>query len=109
MPAGVEIITTYDRSILIDQAVQNIFVKLAEEFLVVALVCALFLLHFRSTAVIILTLPVGILAAFIVMRLQGVNADIMSLSGIAIAIGAMVDGAIVMVENLHKHMEQDKF
>ena len=104
LPDGVEIVTTYDRSGLIEDAVNNLKRKLLEEFLVVALVCALFLFHFRSSLVIILSLPVGILAAFVVMQQQGINANIMSLGGIAIAIGAMVDGAIVMVENLHKHM-----
>ena len=106
LPPGVEIVTTYDRSGLIDRAVENLTSKLIEEFIVVALVCALFLWHVRSALVAILTLPLGILFALIVMRLQGVNANIMSLSGIAIAIGAMVDGAIVMIENAHKHLEQ---
>lgn len=107
LPDGVEIVTTYDRSELIDRAIWTLRKKLIEEILVVALVCALFLFHFRSSAVIILSLPVGILVAFIVMRLQGINANIMSLGGIAIAIGAMVDAAIVMVENLHKHIEKE--
>lgn len=107
LPDGVEIVTTYDRSALIDRAVDTLQGKLIEEFLVVALVCAVFLFHLRSSAVIILSLPVGILAAFIVMRLQGLNANIMSLGGIAIAIGAMVDAAIVMVENMHKHIERE--
>jgi Cu(I)/Ag(I) efflux system membrane protein CusA/SilA len=107
LPDGVEIVTTYDRSELIERAVNNLEGKLLEEFLVVALVCAAFLFHLRSSAVIILSLPVGILVAFIVMRLQGINANIMSLGGIAIAIGAMVDAAIVMVENLHKHIEKE--
>jgi Cu(I)/Ag(I) efflux system membrane protein CusA/SilA len=107
LPDGVEIVTTYDRSDLIERAVDNLQGKLLEEFLVVALVCAVFLLHLRSSAVIILSLPVGILVAFIVMRTQGINANIMSLGGIAIAIGAMVDAAIVMVENLHKHIERE--
>ena len=106
LPPGVEVVTTYDRSGLIDRAVQNLTSKLIEEFLVVALVCGLFLWHVRSALVAILTLPLGILFALIIMRLQGVNANIMSLSGIAIAIGAMVDGAIVMIENAHKHIEQ---
>ncbi len=105
LPAGVEVVTTYDRSGLIDRAVDNLKSKLLEEFIVVALVCALFLWHVRSALVAILTLPLGILFALIVMRVQGVNANIMSLSGIAIAIGAMVDGAIVMIENAHKHIE----
>ena len=105
LPEGVEVVTVYDRSSLIERAVANLGEKLAEEFLVVALVTALFLLHFRSSLVAILTLPLGVLAAFIVMRLQGVNANIMSLGGIAIAIGAMVDAAIVMVENAHKKLE----
>jgi Cu(I)/Ag(I) efflux system membrane protein CusA/SilA len=107
LPDGVEIVTTYDRSALIDRAVETLQGKLFEEFLVVALVCAVFLFHLRSAAVIILSLPVGILAAFIVMNLQGLNANIMSLGGIAIAIGAMVDAAIVMIENVHKHIEHE--
>ncbi|MDT8403084.1 efflux RND transporter permease subunit [Sulfuriflexus sp.] len=108
LPAGVEIVTTYDRSSLIERAVSNLNYKLIEEFIVVALVCALFLFHFRSALVIIISLPVGILAAFIVMESQGINANIMSLGGIAIAIGAMVDAAIVMVENVHKHLEKEE-
>jgi Cu(I)/Ag(I) efflux system membrane protein CusA/SilA len=107
LPDGVEIVPTYDRSDLIHRAVETLEGKLVEEFLVVALVCAVFLFHLRSSAVIILSLPVGILTAFIVMRLQGINANIMSLGGIAIAIGAMVDAAIVMVENVHKHIEHE--
>lgn len=105
LPAGVEVVTTYDRSQLIKRAVDNLTNKLIEEFIIVALVCALFLFHLRSALVAILSLPVGILAAFIVMRYQGVNANLMSLSGIAIAIGAMIDAAIVMIENAHKHLE----
>ncbi|GLS05061.1 cation transporter [Chitiniphilus shinanonensis] len=105
LPPGVEIVTTYDRSQLIDHAVENLSHKLVEEFVVVALVCALFLWHLRSALVAIVTLPLGILAAFIVMRYQGVNANIMSLGGIAIAIGAMVDAAVVMIENAHKKLE----
>ncbi|MDF4311810.1 efflux RND transporter permease subunit, partial [Vibrio parahaemolyticus] len=104
LPEGVEIVATYDRSTLIDSAVENLWKKLAEEFIVVAIVCALFLFHIRSSLVIALSLPVGILTAFIVMHWQGINANIMSLGGIAIAIGAMVDGAIVMIENVHKHI-----
>ena len=107
LPDGVEIVTTYDRSHLISRAVETLNGKLIEEFLVVALVCALFLFHLRSSAVIILSLPVGILIAFIIMHKQGINANIMSLGGIAIAIGAMVDAAIVMVENVHKHIEKE--
>lgn len=107
LPAGVEVVTTYDRSALIERAVDTLQGKLIEEFLVVALVCAVFLFHMRSSAVIILSLPVGILIAFTVMRMQGINANIMSLGGIAIAIGAMVDAAIVMVENVHKHIEHE--
>ncbi|MEF1280209.1 efflux RND transporter permease subunit [Vibrio fortis] len=106
LPDGVEIVATYDRSTLIGSAVENLWQKLAEEFLVVAIVCALFLFHIRSSLVIALSLPVGILSAFIVMHWQGINANIMSLGGIAIAIGAMVDGAIVMIENVHKHIER---
>jgi len=105
LPAGVEIEPTYDRSLLIDRAVDNLRFKLMEEFIVVGLVCAIFLFHLRSALVAVVALPVGVLAAFIVMHWQGVNANIMSLGGIAIAIGAMVDGAIVMVENVHKHLE----
>ena len=107
LPDGVEIVSTYDRSALIDRAVDKLQGKLLEEFLVVALVCAMFLFHLRSSAVIILSLPVGILVAFIVMKAQGINANIMSLGGIAIAIGAMVDAAIVMIENVHKHIEEE--
>ncbi|MFK5986781.1 MAG: efflux RND transporter permease subunit [Pseudomonadota bacterium] len=106
LPEGVEIITTYDRSTLINHAVDNLYEKLIEEFIVVVLICAIFLFHFRSSLVIIFSLPIGILGAFIIMHLQGLNANIMSLGGIAIAIGAMVDGAIVMVENVHKHLEK---
>ena len=106
LPNGVEIVTTYDRSKLIDASVENLTHKLAEEFIVVGLICALFLWHVRSALVAIVTLPLGVLAAFIVMRFQGVNANIMSLGGIAIAIGAMVDAAIVMIENAHKHLER---
>ncbi|HEY0650106.1 CusA/CzcA family heavy metal efflux RND transporter, partial [Phenylobacterium sp.] len=105
LPAGVELVTTYDRSQLIDRAIANLTQKLAEEFVVVALVCALFLWHARSALVAVITLPLGVLFAFLVMRAQGVNANIMSLGGIAIAIGAMVDAAVVMIENAHKHME----
>ncbi|KEO90509.1 cation transporter [Erythrobacter longus] len=105
LPEGVEIVTTYDRSQLIDASISNLTSKLIAEFIIVALVCALFLWHMRSALVAIITLPLGILAAFIVMRFQGVDANIMSLGGIAIAIGAMVDAAIVMVENAHKHIE----
>ena len=106
LPEGVEIIETYDRSALINRAVDTLSMKLLEEFIVVALVCALFLFHFRSALVIMLSLPVGILIAFIVMERLGINANIMSLGGIAIAIGAMVDAAIVMIENVHKHLER---
>jgi Cu(I)/Ag(I) efflux system membrane protein CusA/SilA len=106
LPEGVEIVTTYDRSDLIQRAVVNLRDKLVEEFVVVVIVCALFLFHLRSSLVILLSLPVGILAAFAIMRWQGINANILSLGGIAIAIGTMVDAAIVMVENLHKHLEK---
>jgi Cu(I)/Ag(I) efflux system membrane protein CusA/SilA len=106
LPEGVEVVTVYDRSGLIDRAVENLWYKLMEEFLVVALVCVAFLFHVRSSLVAIISLPVGILTAFIIMHLQGINANIMSLGGIAIAIGAMIDGAIVMIENMHKHMER---
>ena len=107
LPEGVEIVETYDRSSLINRAVDTLTGKLVEEFIVVALVCAVFLFHLRSSLVIILSLPVGILTAFIIMQQQGINANIMSLGGIAIAIGAMVDAAIVMIENVHKHIEQE--
>ena len=107
LPEGVEIHVSYDRSRLIHRAISTLRVKLLEEMAVVALVCIVFLLHFRSSLVAILTLPVGILAAFIAMNLVGVNANIMSLGGIAIAIGVMVDASVVMVENLHKHRERD--
>ncbi|AMK20213.1 MULTISPECIES: efflux RND transporter permease subunit [Sphingobium] len=106
LPRGVAIVPTYDRSQLIDASIENLTHKLAEEFVVVAIVCALFLWHVRSALVAIVTLPLGVLAAFIVMHFQGVNANIMSLGGIAIAIGAMVDAAIVMIENAHKRIEQ---
>jgi Cu(I)/Ag(I) efflux system membrane protein CusA/SilA len=105
LPPGVEIVPTYDRSGLINRAINNLRNKLIEEFIVVALVCALFLFHLRSSIVAIASLPIGVLMAFIVMRYQGVNANIMSLGGIAIAIGAMVDAAVVMIENAHKHIE----
>ena len=106
LPPGVEIVPTYDRSSLIGRAIENLSHKLVEEFIVVAVVCALFLFHLRSALVAIVSLPLGILAAFIVMHWQGVNANIMSLGGIAIAIGAMVDAAVVMIENAHKHLEE---
>jgi Cu(I)/Ag(I) efflux system membrane protein CusA/SilA len=106
LPQGVEIVTTYDRSALIDRSVGTLTRTLIEEFIVVALVCVAFLLHLRSSLVAMVTLPLGILVAFIVMRHQGINANIMSLGGIAIAIGAMVDAAIVMIENVHKHLER---
>lgn len=106
LPEGVEIVTVYDRSGLIERAVENLWHKLLEEFIVVALVCMVFLFHVRSSLVAIFSLPVGILTAFIIMHAQGINANIMSLGGIAIAIGAMIDGAIVMIENMHKHMEK---
>jgi len=105
LPEGVEIIPVYDRGDLIQRAVNNLEEKLLEESIVVAIICILFLLHARSALVAIITLPIGILIAFIIMKWQGINANIMSLGGIAIAIGAMVDGAIVMIENAHKHLE----
>ncbi|MFD1561418.1 efflux RND transporter permease subunit [Paraburkholderia silviterrae] len=105
LPPGVEVVTTYDRSQLIERAVDNLKDKLIEEFIIVGLVCAVFLFHLRSAFVAILSLPLGVLAAFVVMRYQGVNANLMSLGGIAIAIGAMIDAAIVMIENAHKHLE----
>ena len=106
LPEGVEIVPVYDRSHLIKDAVDNLTSKLMEELIVVALVCVVFLFHVRSSLVAIITLPLGILTAFIIMHWQGINANIMSLGGIAIAIGAMTDGAIVMIENMHKHMEK---
>jgi len=106
LPEGVEVVETYNRSALIDRSVETLKTKLVEEFVVVVLVCILFLFHVRSSLVIVLSLPVGIIIAFLVMRLQGLNANIMSLGGIAIAIGAMVDAAIVMIETVHKKMEQ---
>jgi Cu(I)/Ag(I) efflux system membrane protein CusA/SilA len=106
LPEGVEIIPTYDRSGLIERAVRTLTDRLVEEFIVVALVCAVFLFHLRSALVVVVSLPLGILAAFLVMYAQGINANIMSLGGIAIAIGAMVDAAIVMIENVHKHLER---
>ncbi|EET4214616.1 CusA/CzcA family heavy metal efflux RND transporter [Escherichia coli] len=106
LPEGVEIVTTYDRSQLIDRAIDNLSGKLLEEFIVVAVVCALFLWHVRSALVAIISLPLGLCIAFIVMHFQGLNANIMSLGGIAIAVGAMVDAAIVMIENAHKRLEE---
>ena len=105
LPSGVEIVPTYDRSGLIKRAIENLEGRLIEEFLIVALVCAVFLFHLRSAFVAIVSLPLGVLMAFLVMHYQGINANIMSLGGIAIAIGAMVDAAIVMIENAHKHIE----
>ena len=105
LPKGVEIITTYDRSALIERAIANLSAKLLEEFIVVALVCVVFLWHLRSALVAIISLPLGVLAAFVVMHYQGINANMMSLGGIAIAIGAMVDAAVVMIENAHKKLE----
>ncbi|RFC31237.1 MAG: Cu(I)/Ag(I) efflux system membrane protein CusA/SilA [Candidatus Nitrotoga sp. MKT] len=106
LPQGVELVVTYDRSGLIKRAISTLREKLVEESLAVALVCLLFLFHLRSSLVAVVTLPIGILAAFIIMQQQGVSANIMSLGGIAIAIGAMVDAAIVMIENMHKHLER---
>jgi Cu(I)/Ag(I) efflux system membrane protein CusA/SilA len=106
LPEGVEVVTVYDRSDLITRAIENLWSKLGEELLIVALVCAVFLFHIRSSIVAVISLPIGILVSFIIMYWQGVNANIMSLGGIAIAIGAMTDGAIVMIENMHKHMEK---
>lgn len=108
LPVGVEVVPVYDRSQLIDRAIDNLSHKLLEEFIVVAVVCGLFLWHLRSALVAIVSLPLGIMIAFIVMRYQGANANIMSLGGIAIAIGAMVDAAVVMIENAHKHIEEWK-
>ena len=108
LPGDVEILTVYDRSALIERAVKTLGEKLLEEGLAVALVCILFLLHLRSSLVAIITLPVAVLISFIVMEQQGIDANIMSLGGIAIAIGAMVDGAVIMIENAHKHLEADR-
>jgi len=107
LPEGVEIVTTYNRADLIERSVSSLGNKLVQEFIVVALICAIFLFHLRSSVVIVLSLPLGILAAVVIMNAQGINANIMSLGGIAIAIGAMVDAAIVMIENLHKHIERE--
>src|SRR5688572_21368618 len=106
LPPGVVVRTTYDRSDLIERSIENLRGKLLEESVIVALVCVIFLLHVQSALVAIITLPLGILIAFIGMRWVGVGADIMSLGGIAIAIGAMIDAAIVMIENMHKHLER---
>ena len=106
LPDGVEVVTVYDRSGLIERAVDNLWSKLIEELVVIAIVCVVFLFHIRSSIVAIISLPVGILISFIIMYFQGINANIMSLGGIAIAVGAMTDGAIVMIENMHKHMEK---
>jgi len=107
LPEGVEIVETYDRSTLIERAVHTLQDKLVEELIIVTIVCALFLFHMRSSLVVLVSLPIGILAAFIIMYVQGINANIMSLGGIAVAIGAMVDAAIVMIENFHKHVEKE--
>jgi len=106
LPDGVEIVTTYDRSELIQRSIATLESTLIKELIVVAVVCAVFLFHLRSSVVIVLSLPLGMLVAFIIMRVQGINANIMSLGGIAIAVGAMVDSAIVMIENAHKHLEK---
>lgn len=108
LPSGVEIVEVYDRSSLINRAIDTLTTKLIEEFIVVSIVCIIFLLHFSSSLVIIISLPLGILSAFIIMNLQGLNANIMSLGGIAIAVGAMVDAAIVMIEAMHKRMEKEE-
>lgn len=108
LPEGVEIVPVYDRSGLINNAINNLKHKLSEELILITLICALFLLHIRSSLVAVITLPLGILAAISIMYLQGLNANIMSLAGIAIAIGTMTDGAIVLIENYHKHLEQNE-
>ncbi len=108
LPEGVELVTAYDRSTLIERAVNTLWEKLYEEFIIVALICVIFLFHFRSALVVVLSLPMGILMAFSIMYFQGINANIMSLGGIAIAVGAMIDGAIVMIENMHKHLESSE-
>ena len=105
LPPGVDIVPTYDRSLLIDRAVENLRSKLVEEFIVVAVVCAIFLLHLRCALVAVIALPIGVLAAFVVMQWQGVSANILSLGGIAVAVGAMTDASVVMVENLARHIE----
>jgi Cu(I)/Ag(I) efflux system membrane protein CusA/SilA len=106
LPAGVEVVPVYDRGALIERAIANLRMTLIEELVLVSLICVIFLLHARSALVAIVTLPIGVLLAFVVMRFQGLSANIMSLGGIAIAIGAMIDGAIVMIENAHKHLER---
>ena len=106
LPKGVEVVTVYDRSLLIERAIDNLTSKLGEELLVVALVIWLFLMHLRSALVAIVSLPLGVLCAFIIMQSRSINANIMSLGGIAIAIGAMVENAIVMVESAHRRLEQ---
>jgi Cu(I)/Ag(I) efflux system membrane protein CusA/SilA len=108
LPEGVEILTVYDRSTLIHRAIKTLKETLIEECIIVAFICVIFLLHVRSALAAIVTLPIGVLMAFIVMHQQGLNSNIMSLGGIAIAIGAMIDGALVMVENAHRHLEQSK-
>lgn len=108
LPDGVELVTVYDRSGLIDRSIAHLWSKLWQEFLIVALVCFVFLFHFRSSLVAIISLPIAVIMAFIIMHWQGLNANIMSLGGIAIAIGAMIDGAIVMIENMHKKLEDPK-
>src|SRR5262249_18431684 len=105
LPPGVEVVETYDRSKLIDRAIENLRGKLVEEFIVVAIICALFLFHLRSALVAIVTLPVGVLRGFVVMAWQGVSANILSLGGVAIALGAMVDASVVLVEAAHKRLE----
>ncbi len=108
LPQGIEVVETYDRSNLIFRAIATLYDKLIEEFIIVSLICMIFLFHLRSSLVVVISLPIGILIAFIIMHLQGINANIMSLGGIAIAIGVMVDAAIVMIENAHKHLEHEK-
>jgi Cu(I)/Ag(I) efflux system membrane protein CusA/SilA len=107
LPEGVAVVTTYDRSALIQRAVDNLNSKLIDEFVVVVLVCMVFLFHFRSGLVVVIFTPLAVLSAFLIMRLQGINANIMSLGGIAIAIGTMVDAAIVMIENVHRKLEHE--
>ncbi|WP_062260779.1 efflux RND transporter permease subunit [Endozoicomonas arenosclerae] len=108
LPEGVEVVTTYDRSTLVDESIKTLSSTLLIQLLIVMAICALFLLHFRSSLVIVISLPLGILGAFVIMYLQGLNANIMSLGGIAVAIGSMVDGSIVMIENFHKHLHKVK-
>src|SRR5262249_25451024 len=106
LPPGVEIVPTYDRSSLIDRAIGHLSNKLVQEFIFVLLVCLAFLMNLRSALAVMIALPLGVLGAFLLMRAQGITANIMSLGGIAVAVGVMVDAAIVMIENLHRRLER---